>query len=77
MTTIAPVDAAPPMPPRDQQQQRSTANFGGAVTHRDLVREKMRVDPASLAEKKMRSPHLSQNDPPRSDERGQYVDIEA
>ncbi|MGD9966906.1 MAG: hypothetical protein AB7T59_10320 [Hyphomonadaceae bacterium] len=77
MTTIAPIDAGAGAHPRAQQQQRSTADFGGAVTHRDAVKEKLRVDPASLAQKKLRAPHLRSSDPPREDEgKGQYVDVE-
>lgn len=79
MTTIAPIDPGASLPHREPQPQRSTADFGGAVTHRDAVREKMRVDPASLAQKKMQSPHLRSSDPPPEDDdrKGRYVDVEA
>jgi hypothetical protein len=30
---------------------RPAANFGGAVSHRDPVREKLRVDPAALTDR--------------------------
>lgn len=75
MTTIAPID--PGAHPRDPQQQRTSADFGGVVTHREAVKEKLRVDPPSLAHKKLRSPHLQSSDPPREEDRkGQYVDVE-
>ncbi|MGD9981646.1 MAG: hypothetical protein AB7H66_05520 [Hyphomonadaceae bacterium] len=77
MAGIAPIDPGAGAGPREQHHQRSAADFGGAVTHRDAVKEKLRVDPASLAEKKMRAPHLRSSDPSRQEGRkGQHVDIE-
>jgi hypothetical protein len=69
----------------DQQQQRTPVDFGGAVTHRDMVQEKLRVDPASLANKKRASADVRSSDGPREayeadedrERPGQYVDIEA
>ncbi len=58
--------------------EAAAINFGGAVTHRDMVREKLRVDPAALADKK----RAAQRDPPPPDyedrpaPRGAIVDIE-
>jgi hypothetical protein len=61
--------------------EAAAADFGAAVTHRDLVREKLRVDPAALADKK-RAAHRDAP-PPRDDynderpaPRGAIVDIE-
>lgn len=60
--------------------EAAAAAFGAAVTHRDIVREKLRVDPAALADKK-RAAH--RDPPPRADydedrpaPRGAIVDIE-
>jgi hypothetical protein len=72
MTTIVPVE---PGSPQREPPQRSSADFGAAITHRDMVREKLRVDPPSLAQKKLKSNSVRQNDPPR-DRPGQYIDIE-
>ena len=38
-------------PPREEKGGRAAADFGAAVTHRDQVQERRRVDPAALAEK--------------------------
>jgi hypothetical protein len=76
-TSIAPIDPGAGAHPREPQQQRTSADFGGAVTHRDAVKEKLRVDPASLAQKKMCSQEARTSDPPREDDsKGQYVDVE-
>ncbi|MGQ0532274.1 MAG: hypothetical protein ACT4OF_06235 [Caulobacteraceae bacterium] len=83
MTSFAPVEPAPaPAPSRDQH--RAPADYGAALSHRDMVQEKLRVDPASLAAKKRPSADVRTSDPPRenydTEERepaGQYVDIEA
>jgi hypothetical protein len=68
----------------DQQQQRTPVDFGGAVTHRDMVQEKLRVDPASLAHKKRPAADVRSSDDRRKayeadedrERPGQYVDIE-
>jgi hypothetical protein len=83
MTSFAPVEAAPaPAPPRDQH--RAPLDYGAAVSHRDMVQEKLRVDPASLAHKKRPPADIRSSDPPREgydvedrERPGQYVDIEA
>ena len=78
MTTLSPVPAAPAPNTTKDQHQRAPVEYGAAVTHRDLVREKLRVDPAAIAHKKRALPeHRRDNRPPeRPDHRGQYVDIE-
>lgn len=80
MTTIAPVSAPVPAnnSAHDQQHQRAPVEYGAAVTHRDLVKEKLRVDPTAIAHKKRAAPDSRASDPPpeRRDHRGQYVDIE-
>lgn len=86
MTTISPVSApVAAHTAHDQQPQRTPVDFGGAVTHRDMVQEKLRVDPASLAHKKRPAADARSSDPPREayegdedrERPGQYVDIEA
>lgn len=57
-------------PPARHVEHNATVDFGGAVTHRDLVREKVRVDPVSLAHKKREAQPGRKSDP-----RGQHVDI--
>jgi hypothetical protein len=57
-------------PPARRADQSAPVNYGAAVGHRDVVREKLRVDPASLAHKKREA-----QPPRRGDERGQHVDI--
>lgn len=82
VTGIPPVSApATAHMPQDQQQPRAPVNYGAAVSHREMVQEKLRVDPASLANKKRHSPDVRSSDgprePPEPDDRpGQYVDIE-
>lgn len=84
-----PPAAAPQAPlAQDQKGARAAADFGAAVTHRDMVREKMRVDPAALAEKKRAGERAKGSDPREErmaqDEaaykdslrKGRYVDIE-
>lgn len=70
--------AAPQAPPaQDQRANRAPVEYGAAVTHRDVVREKLRVDPAALAEKK-RAAERAKHDAPRDDEpprKGRYIDI--
>jgi hypothetical protein len=52
MSGIAPVAPAPPLPRADKPEStRAPVDFGGAVTHRELVQETLRVDPAALAER--------------------------
>jgi hypothetical protein len=79
MTTFAPVSAPPPVNAvADQQHQRAPVEYGAAVTHRDLVREKLRVDPPAITHKKRAMPDKRPDEPPpeRPDHRGQHVDIE-
>ena len=79
MTTFAPVSApAAVTTAPDQQHQRAPVEYGAAVTHRDLVKEKLRVDPAAIAHKKRQAPHLRASDPPRDlpEHLGRHVDIE-
>ena len=80
MTSLAPV-AAPVASNSTQDQtqhRRAPVEYGAAVTHRDLVREKLRVDPSAIAHKKRKSAEARSNDPQRepADHRGQHVDIE-
>ena len=75
---IEPV-AAPPAS-RDQKGS-ARADFGGAVTYREMVEAKLRVDPVSLAEKKRQAdPARKREDPPppredRYEEPGGRLDI--
>jgi len=39
-------------------------DFGGAVTYRDVVESKLRVDPVSLAEKKRQGDPVRKRDAP-------------
>lgn len=82
MTSVAPVDAVAPAPPRETH--RAPVDYGAAVSHRDMVQEKLRVDPASLAHKKRPPADVRSSDPRREgyevedrERAGQYVDIEA
>ena len=84
MTSFAPV-AAPvaAQAAHDQQPQRAPANFGAAVSHRDMVREKLRVDPAAVADKKRPPPAAHSSEPRREEYEtedreppGRYIDIE-
>ncbi|MEZ6022928.1 MAG: hypothetical protein R3C16_05845 [Hyphomonadaceae bacterium] len=74
---IAPVAPAPPPAQPDSHASRAPVQFGAAVTHQDLVREKLRVDPAALADKKRAGENVRSRDPPRerSDGKGRYFDI--
>lgn len=79
MTMFAPVSApAPVNAAPDQPHQRAPVEYGAAVTHRDLVKEKLRVDPSAIAHKKRAAPEHRQNDPPRErpEHLGRHVDIE-
>lgn len=75
-------------PAPEQKGGRAAVEYGAAVTHRDMVREKLRVDPAALAEKK-RAQERARNSDPRDQRmaqdkaayeeslrKGQYLDIE-
>lgn len=80
MAAISHIAALPDAPARPQKGERAAMDFGGAVTYRDVVEAKLRVDPVSLAEKKRQAdPVRKRDDPPRRDERyeepGSYVDI--
>jgi hypothetical protein len=59
---------------------RAAMNFGGAMSYRELVEAKLRVDPVSLAEKKRQADPTRKRDapPPREEdyeEPGSRVDI--
>jgi hypothetical protein len=72
---IEPVGGALPHPSgRDQKGGRAAVEYGAAVTHRDLVQEKLRVDPAALAEKKRQARALRRDDD-EPEGRGRRVDI--
>ncbi len=80
MTSFAPVEAVVPAPPREQN--RVPVDYGGALSHRDIVQEKLRVDPASLASKKRPHAEVRNSDPPHEgydtverEPAGQYIDI--
>ncbi len=52
--------------------ERAAVDFGGAVTHRDMVEAKLRVDPAALADKKRApEPARRREEPPRESSRQQ------
>lgn len=79
MTTFAPVSAPVPVQsPYEQQSQRAPVEYGAAVTHRDLMKEKLRVDPAAIAHKKRLAPEARSSDPARElpEHLGRNVDIE-
>jgi len=79
MTTFAPVAApAPVNATPDQQHQRAPIHYGAAVTHRDLVKDKLRVDPTAIAHKKRQPHEARKNDdrPPLPGHLGRHVDIE-
>lgn len=76
MTTLSPIPAVPAPNTTQDQTQRAPVEYGAAVTHRDLVREKLRVDPNAITHKKRALPEHRRNDPERADHRGQHVDIE-
>lgn len=60
---------------REERNPRAAAEFGAAVTHRDLVREKMRVDPAAKADKR-RAADKAREDDARPDAREQRLAME-
>ena len=83
MTSFAPIEAAVPAQPQ-REQHRAPLDYGAALSHRQMVLEKLRVDPASLAAKKRRPVDARASDPPRDqyktedrERAGQYVDIDA
>lgn len=54
MAAISGIEAhgvSPAAPVREEKGGRAAVEFGAAVTHQDRVREKLRVDPAALAER--------------------------
>ncbi len=67
-------------PSRDQRDanQRTAAEFGAAITQRDLVRERHRVDPGSASDKKRASERFAreQQDYRRGKRKGLLVDVE-
>jgi hypothetical protein len=76
MTTLSPIPAVPAPNTTQDQHQRAPVEYGAAVTHRDLVREKLRVDPAPIAHKKRALSEERRGALERTDHRGQHVDIE-
>ncbi len=80
MAAISHIAALPDAPARPQKGERAAMDFGGAVTYRDAVEGKLRVDPVSLAEKKRQAdPTRKREDPLRREDRyeepGGRVDI--
>ena len=73
MAAISHIAAFPDAPARPQKGgERAAMAFGGAVTYRELVQAKLRVDPVSLAEKKRQAdPVRKREDPPRESVRAQ------
>lgn len=49
---------------REKGGVRAAIDFGGAVTHSDLVQEKLRVDPAALADRQRTAVPVRARDPP-------------
>jgi hypothetical protein len=67
MAAITPIDpsgALPQPPAREQKGGRAAAEFGGAITHREMVQEKLRVDPAALADKRRAARAARRDDDP-------------
>lgn len=85
VTGLAPVSAPVAAHTAHDQQQRAPVDYGAAVSHREMVQEKLRVDPASLAHKKRPAADVRSSDDRREayeadedrERPGQYVDIEA
>jgi len=74
MAALSGIEAiAAPANAHNERGERAAVDFGGAVTHRDLVREKLRVDPAALADK-MRAAARAR-DAPKDEDKGRYVDV--
>ncbi len=79
MTTLSPVVAHVTTPTaQDEQNRRAPVEYGAAVTHRDFIREKLRVDPISVAAKNGAHTEPKRSDPRKdeSNRRGQHVDIQ-
>lgn len=70
MAAISHIAALADAPARPPKGERAAMDFGGAVTYRDLVEAKLRVDPVSLAEKKRQADPVRKRDdpPPRREE---------
>lgn len=83
MAAISPVEpAAPPstLAPREQKDNanRAAAEFGAAVTHRERVEQKPRVDPAARAAHKRQADGAhrdDEHDEERRERPGSRVDI--
>jgi hypothetical protein len=81
MAAISNIAALPDAPARPHKgSERAAMDFGGAVTYRELVEAKLRVDPVSLAEKKRQAdPARKREEPPPREEEyeepGGRVDI--
>ena len=74
------VSALPDAAARPTKGERAAMDFGGAVTYRDVIEAKLRVDPVSLAEKKRQADPVRKREdpPPREDayeEPGSRLDI--
>jgi hypothetical protein len=55
---------------QEKQSERTPVNFGGAVTHSEMVEAKLRVDPAALAARARASDAVRQREePPRESSR--------
>jgi hypothetical protein len=70
MTAITRADHAPLVPalrdPRDSD--RAGVNFGAAMSHKDLMGEKFRVDPVALSDRKRAPESTRSRDPPPGEE---------
>ena len=75
MTTLSPIPAVPAPNTTQDHHQRAPVEYGAAVTHRDLVRDKLRVDPSAIAHKK-REARPNDRSPERNDHLGRHVDIQ-
>jgi hypothetical protein len=67
ISSIEAVGAPPHASPREEKGARAAIDFGAAVTHRELVQEKLRVDPAALVAKQQAAAAMRPDDPPRRD----------
>ena len=76
MTAITRVDHALALPqPRDHRESnRAAVNFGAAMSQRELMGEKFRVDPIAVADKKRAPESTRARDPPPADARDQRAD---
>lgn len=71
MAAISGIEPAAGMhhtPPREEKGGRAAADFGAAVTHRDMVQERLRVDPAALVDKQRATRAMRGDDEPRRQE---------